>query len=100
MAAARNLLRGSDARPFAPVPYFWSDQYGLKIQAHGYLRGHDAVEIVDGDLESRRFMAAYRTGDRLTGVLSLGMPPKAIRPWRQAVAAGTAWSVSETLTTR
>lgn len=34
--------------------------------------------IVDGDLASRRFIAAYRKGDRLTGALSVGMPPKAI----------------------
>jgi hypothetical protein len=73
------------------VPYFWSDQYDLKIQAYGYLRGHDAIAIVDGELGERRFVAAYRTGDRLTGALSVGMPPKAVRPWRQAIASGTAW---------
>ena len=56
------------------------------------LRGHDAVQVVDGDLGERRFLAAYRTGDRLAGVLGVGMPPKALRDWRQAVAAGAAWS--------
>ncbi|MCE7048542.1 NAD(P)/FAD-dependent oxidoreductase [Streptomyces purpurascens] len=93
MAAARNLLAAPDARrPFAPVPYFWSDQYDMKIQAYGYLRGHDEVAIVDGDLAERRFVAAYRTGERLTGALAVGMPPKAVRGWRQAIAGGTAWS--------
>lgn len=89
MAAARNLLAAPQARkPFAPVPYFWSDQYDMKIQAYGYLRGHDAVAVVEGDLADRRFVAAYRTGDRVTGALAIGMPPKAIRPWRQAIATG------------
>ncbi|GAA2599398.1 FAD-dependent oxidoreductase [Streptomyces roseoviolaceus] len=93
MAAARNLLAAPDARrPFAPVPYFWSDQYDMKIQAYGYLRGHDEVTVVDGDLAERRFVAAYRTGERLTGALAVGMPPKAVRTWRQAIAGGTAWS--------
>lgn len=93
MAAARNLLAAPEARkPFAPVPYFWSDQYDMKIQAYGYLRGHDEVAVVDGDLAERRFVAAYRTGERLTGVLAVGMPPKAIRAWRQAIAGGTAWT--------
>ncbi|GGZ65118.1 NAD(P)/FAD-dependent oxidoreductase [Streptomyces bluensis] len=91
MAAARNLLRPEARKPFAPVPYFWSDQYDMKIQAYGYLRGHDEVAVVDGDLETRRFVAAYRTGDRLTGTLAVGMPPKAIRSWRQAIATGATW---------
>ncbi|MFC8516368.1 NAD(P)/FAD-dependent oxidoreductase [Streptomyces sp. NPDC057257] len=91
MAAARNLLRPAARKPFAPVPYFWSDQYDMKIQAYGYLRGHDEVAVVDGDLSERRFVAAYRTGDRVTGALAVGMPPKAIRTWRQAIAAGAAW---------
>ncbi|WP_181803932.1 NAD(P)/FAD-dependent oxidoreductase [Streptomyces shenzhenensis] len=92
MAAARNLLAAPEARkPFAPVPYFWSDQYDMKIQAYGYLRDHDEVAVVEGDLAERRFVAAYRTGDRVTGALAVGMPPKAIRQWRQAIATGAAW---------
>lgn len=92
MAAARNLLHPQARKPFAPVPYFWSDQYDMKIQAYGYLRGHDEAVVVDGDLGERRFVAAYRTGDRLSGALAVGMPPKAIHRWRQAIAARTSWS--------
>ncbi|MFF0107329.1 NAD(P)/FAD-dependent oxidoreductase [Streptomyces hirsutus] len=92
MAAARNLLAPPEARtPFAPVPYFWSDQYGLRIQAYGCLRGHDEVAVVDGDMAERRFVAAYRRGGRLTGALAVGMPPGVVRAWRKAVADGTAW---------
>lgn len=91
MAAARNLLNPEAAKPFAPVPYFWSDQYDLKIQAYGYLRGHDELTVVDGDLTEGHFVAAYRTGNHLAGALAVGMPPKTIRHWRQAVAAGASW---------
>ncbi|MGW8848987.1 NAD(P)/FAD-dependent oxidoreductase [Streptomyces xiamenensis] len=91
MAAARNLLRPEGSRPFAPVPYFWSDQYDLKVQAYGHLRGHDELAVVAGDLAERRFLAVYRTGDHLTGALAVGMPPRVIRPWRAAVAARTPW---------
>lgn len=92
MAAARNLLAAPEARKaFAPVPYFWSDQYDMKIQAYGYLRGHDEVAVVEGDLGERRFVVAYRTGDRLTGVLGVGVTPKTLRGWRQALTAGTPW---------
>ncbi|MGC4808818.1 NAD(P)/FAD-dependent oxidoreductase [Micromonospora sp. DT233] len=85
MAAARNLLHPQARKPFAPLPYFWSDQYDMKIQAYGYLRGHDTVEITEGDLSRRRFLAAYRKEGRLVGALAVGMPPKALRPWRQAL---------------
>ncbi|MEV2231639.1 FAD-dependent oxidoreductase [Streptomyces phaeochromogenes] len=92
MAAARNLLAAPQARkPFAPLPYFWSDQYDMKIQAYGYLRNHDEVAVVEGDLAERRFVVAYRVGDRLTGALAVGMPPKALRQWRQAIAVRAAW---------
>ncbi|MET9087613.1 FAD-dependent oxidoreductase, partial [Streptomyces sp. NPDC004237] len=91
MAAARNLLSPGARRAFAPVPYFWSDQYEMKIQAYGYLRGHEEVRIVEGELEEGRFVAAYRTGERLSGVLAVAMPPKVLRGWRQAIVAGVAW---------
>ncbi|MFJ8600015.1 NAD(P)/FAD-dependent oxidoreductase [Streptomyces shenzhenensis] len=87
--AARNLLGAQ--RPFAPVPYFWSDQYDMKIRAYGHLRGHDEVRIAEGGVGERKFTAVYRTGDWLSGVLSVGMPPKSIRPWQRAVATRTPW---------
>ncbi len=92
MAVARNLLNADSPKPFAPVPYFWSDQYDMKVQAYGYLRGHEQIAVVEGDLAERRFLAAYRTGDRVAGVLGVGVSPKVIRPWRQAIAARAPWS--------
>ena len=35
MAVAANIL-GKD-RPYAPIPFFWTDQYETKIQVHGFL---------------------------------------------------------------
>ncbi|MGW1530447.1 NAD(P)/FAD-dependent oxidoreductase [Streptomyces sp. NPDC002159] len=91
MAAARNLLHPDAQKPFAPIPYFWSEQYGLRLQAHGYLRGHEEVTIAEGDLEDHKFLAIYRSGDRVVGALAVGMPPKAVRTWRQVVATQAAW---------
>ncbi|MFF4500992.1 NAD(P)/FAD-dependent oxidoreductase [Streptomyces sp. NPDC001401] len=99
MAAARNLLHPEARKPFAPVPYFWSDQYDMKIQAYGYLRGHDEVAVVEGDLAEGRFVAAYRTGDRLTGALAVGVTPKVIRQWRQSIAVGARWRDAVEVTT-
>ena len=58
-------------------------QLHMKVQAYGWLRGHDEVAVVDGDPAERRFVAVYRTDDRVTGALAVGMPPKEIRRWRQ-----------------
>jgi NADPH-dependent 2,4-dienoyl-CoA reductase/sulfur reductase-like enzyme len=94
LAVARNLVEPGARRAFAPVPYFWSDQYDLKIQAYGHLRGHEEVAVVDGDLSARRFVAAYRSGDRLVGVVAVNTPPKELRAWRSAIAASQAWGAA------
>ncbi len=91
MAAARNLLDPEHAKPFAPFPYFWSQQYGRRIQAFGHLRDHDEARVVEGDPADDRFLVAYRTGPTLTGALAVGMPPKVLHRWRAAIAAGTPW---------
>jgi len=92
MTAARNLLAAPEARKaFAPVPCFWSDQYGMRIQAYGYLRGHDEVAVVERNLAERRSVGAYRTGDRLNGTFGIGMLPRAVRWWRHAIAVRNAW---------
>ncbi|GGN20723.1 NAD(P)/FAD-dependent oxidoreductase [Streptomyces fuscichromogenes] len=91
MAAARNLLDPGARKSFAPVPYFWSDQYEMKIQAYGYLRGHEEARVVEGELEQGRFVVGYRRGERLSGVLAVGMPPRVMRGWRQAIAVGAGW---------
>lgn len=94
IAVARNLLNPDEQRPFAPVPYFWSDQYDLKIQACGHLRDHDEALVVEGDPARARFLIAYRRANRLTGVLAVGLPPKALRSWRSLIAAATPWETA------
>jgi 3-phenylpropionate/trans-cinnamate dioxygenase ferredoxin reductase subunit len=68
-AAARTLLEGDGARPYTPVPYFWSDQYGTKIQFVGHSQPGDEVRVVEGSVEERRFVAAYGRDGHLVGAL-------------------------------
>jgi NADPH-dependent 2,4-dienoyl-CoA reductase/sulfur reductase-like enzyme len=68
--AARNAVSPADAQPYATVPYFWSDWYGSRIQFAG-VATNDGHEIVSGDPAGDHFVALYREGDRLTGVLTL-----------------------------
>jgi 3-phenylpropionate/trans-cinnamate dioxygenase ferredoxin reductase subunit len=75
--AARRLLGGdgwSPEEPFAPIPWFWSDQYDRKLQLAGRVHPDDQVEIVDGSVAERRFAAVYGREGRLVGVFGMNRP--------------------------
>ena len=72
-AAVAGVILGAD-RPYVPVPYFWTDQFDVKIQVHGLIPAGAEVDIVDGDLSARRFVARYRSDGVVTGVLGWNMP--------------------------
>jgi 3-phenylpropionate/trans-cinnamate dioxygenase ferredoxin reductase component len=86
-AAAVATLLGltvTAARP--PAPYFWSDQYGARLQFAGHRLPDDAVEIVEGDLDSRRFVAGYRRRGELVAVFAMNQP-KLFGKWRRQLVA-------------
>ncbi len=67
-AAARTLLAPSGAgQPYAPVPFFWSDQYDCKLQLIGSTRPGDAMRVVEGALDERRFVALFERDSRPMG---------------------------------
>jgi NADPH-dependent 2,4-dienoyl-CoA reductase/sulfur reductase-like enzyme len=70
-AAARNLVVPEpDLVPYAPVPYFWSDQYDVKIQFCGRVRPDDELRVVHGSATDRDFVAVFARDGRLTGALA------------------------------
>jgi NADPH-dependent 2,4-dienoyl-CoA reductase/sulfur reductase-like enzyme len=73
-AVAAAILQGDSAEPYAPIPYFWSDQFDVKIQYAGRARPDDEMRIVDGALGERRFVALYGRENRITGVLGFSRP--------------------------
>jgi 3-phenylpropionate/trans-cinnamate dioxygenase ferredoxin reductase subunit len=96
--AARRLLAdlaGTDAgdpghEPYDPVPWFWSDQYDRKIQLAGRSSGADEVRVVEGDPAERRFVALYRRGNRLAGVLAMNRP-RLLMTYRGLVERRATW---------
>jgi NADPH-dependent 2,4-dienoyl-CoA reductase/sulfur reductase-like enzyme len=56
------------------VPYFWSDQYGQKIQRLGHPHPNDDVHIVSGGLDEGRWLALYSRDHLVSGALSLNHP--------------------------
>jgi NADPH-dependent 2,4-dienoyl-CoA reductase/sulfur reductase-like enzyme len=91
MAVAENLLLGPmAAKPFATVPYFWSDQYTVKINFIGRYRPGDELQVVEGSIRDRRFLGLYRRGDRLIGGISFGRP-RSLLAFQDALARRTTW---------
>ncbi|MEV5904512.1 FAD-dependent oxidoreductase [Streptomyces sp. NPDC052127] len=85
MAVAANIL--GDDQPYVPVPYFWTDQFDAKLQVHGFLPADAEVDVVEGELATRRFVARYRSAGRVTGVLGWNMPKQARLRRREIVDA-------------
>ncbi len=68
------------------VPYFWSDQYDVKIQCLGEPAADDIVHLVEDD--GRKFLAYYERDGVLTAVVGGGMPGKVMKA-RGKIAAAT-----------
>lgn len=64
--AAAAAMLGKGER-YDPVPWFWSDQYDLKLQIAGLMDGHDQADTI-GDPASARFSVEYRKAGRLIAV--------------------------------
>ena len=92
VAAARRLLvdNAGAAEVFAPVPFVWSDQYDVKIQVVGSIRGDDEVAVVDGSLDEDKFVAVFGRGGRLVGALGFSRP-RVVMQYRRLIAARTSW---------
>ncbi len=92
--AARTLLAGPGAAdPYAPVPWFWSDQYDRKIQLAGRAGPTDSVEVVAGSVAERRFVALYGRAGTVVGVLGMNQAAKVMQ-LRSLVEDRTAWEAA------
>lgn len=89
MYVARRILGGDTGGDdaFAPVPFFWSDQYDLTVQFAGHTRPGDTVEVVHGDPAEHHFVALFAHGETLTGVLGVGMP-REVMGFRRMITKG------------
>jgi NADPH-dependent 2,4-dienoyl-CoA reductase/sulfur reductase-like enzyme len=78
-------MLGQDAPAIATVPYFWSDQYDVKIQCLGEPEATDIVHVVEDD--GRKFLAFYERDGVVAGVVGGGMPGKVMKS-RAKIATG------------
>jgi|TARA_B100001079_G_scaffold98478_1_gene84666 3-phenylpropionate/trans-cinnamate dioxygenase ferredoxin reductase subunit len=100
-AARRLLATDEEAEVFAPVPWFWSDQYDRKIQLAGRPHPDDEVRVVDGSTDERRFAAFYGRRGQLTAVLGMNRPRQVMQGrglleqgvgWDDALAVAAGWA--------
>ena len=76
---------------YDPVPYVWSDQFGVRLQVFGRLRPQDEVVVVSGDPCGERFVAVSGGAGRLQGVVALGAVTEAMR-LRALLLEATEWA--------
>ncbi|MGY1695504.1 NAD(P)/FAD-dependent oxidoreductase [Geodermatophilus sp. SYSU D00814] len=79
--AAATLLGAGGPAP-TPVPYFWSDQYGARIQFAGSRREGDVARVVEGSFADRSFLVVYERDGHPVAVLGMDQPRLFTR-WRR-----------------
>jgi NADPH-dependent 2,4-dienoyl-CoA reductase/sulfur reductase-like enzyme len=84
-AAAKTLLYGEGAPPFASVPYFWSNQYDTRIQFVGI--GGNFHRVTEGSLDEPRFVATFELDGRLVGAACVNAPARLSR-YRRLITEG------------
>jgi 3-phenylpropionate/trans-cinnamate dioxygenase ferredoxin reductase component len=73
--------------PYHAAPWFWSDQFDLRLQMAGLPAGHDRV-VVRGSPEAGKFSVFYFTEGRLRAVDSVNRPADHLAA-RKMIGAGT-----------
>ena len=76
------------AEVYDPVPWFWSDQYDVKLQIAGLAQGFDSF-ITEGDPESGSFSVSYFLGKHLLAVDAVNAPRAHMLARRQLAQAGS-----------
>ena len=60
-------------KPYQEVPWFWSDQYNIKLQIAGISKDHDS-RIIRGFPEEEKFAVFYQKEKRLIAVDAINSP--------------------------
>ena len=84
VAVARTIT-GKPA-PYNAVPWFWSDQFDIRLQMAGISAGFDRT-VTRGMMETRKFSVFYFAGPKLVGIDSVNRPADHMAG-RKLLAAG------------
>jgi 3-phenylpropionate/trans-cinnamate dioxygenase ferredoxin reductase subunit len=70
--AVARAIAGNPA-PYAAVPWFWSDQFDIRLQMAGLPAGFDQT-VIRGIMESKKFSVFYFRDRQLLGIDSINRP--------------------------
>ena len=62
-----------EKKPYHQVPWFWSDQYNIKLQIAGISQHHDH-RVIRGSPEEEKFAVFYQKNKRLIAVDAINSP--------------------------
>jgi NADPH-dependent 2,4-dienoyl-CoA reductase/sulfur reductase-like enzyme len=86
-AVANNIV--GPPTPFAPVPFFWTDQFDVRIQVWGVVPADATAHVAEGDPDGDSFGVTFREpGGRLVGVLGWNAARR-LRPYKEGI--GESW---------
>jgi 3-phenylpropionate/trans-cinnamate dioxygenase ferredoxin reductase subunit len=71
--AVAQALLGEEDVDYDPLPWFWSDQYDIKLQIAGLSDGYDDTKVV-GSQDDNKFYVAYLKDEQLIAVDSINSP--------------------------
>ena len=75
-------------RPNIDCPWFWSDQYDVKLQIAGLSQGYDEV-VLRGDRAAKKFAAFYLKNGKLIAVDAVNSPPEFIASKKLIMSGAT-----------
>ncbi|HEV7323601.1 MAG TPA: FAD-dependent oxidoreductase [Bosea sp. (in: a-proteobacteria)] len=81
---ARNIM--GQAKPYLPVPFFWSDQFDIRLQVAGRVLEDAEARVEHGDIDGSSFVVSYRADGRLSGVVGWNAG-KAVTEFRRELLA-------------
>lgn len=88
-AIAAGALLAGVGRPAvlpAPTPYFWTDQYDVRIELAGHASAADSVQVEEGSPAGRDLLAVYRRAGEPVAVLGMNQA-RQIDSWRRQLDA-------------
>ncbi|MGB3623900.1 MAG: FAD-dependent oxidoreductase [Ketobacter sp.] len=75
-------------KPYHALPWFWSDQYNIKLQIAGFNRGYDRV-VVRGNPDDDQFVAWYMQGDKVLAADCINSPKEFMQAKKIIAAKAT-----------
>jgi 3-phenylpropionate/trans-cinnamate dioxygenase ferredoxin reductase subunit len=96
--AAQRLLQKTPSYPDSTlhtVPWFWSDQYGRKIQVTGSTRQFDEVAVFRATDGAEKVIALFRRGQKLVAAFGLNVG-RHILEYRRLLLSDPEWDLVKT----